>query len=96
MQHSPKQWHAMTIADQLGNVGSEYSRAVNNRDRNQERFTAARTRFLELLNLTIRDPRWNFFRKRELLRLREISCEDFPENLQTYFDQFAIMARKDV
>ena len=94
MQHSSDHWQTLTIAEQLGNVGSEYSRAVNNRNTNEVRFNAARNRFLELLDLTIIDPRWNVFRKRELLRLREISCENFPADLQAYFDRFALLARK--
>ena len=98
MQHSELasgRWHSMTIAEQLGNVGSEYSRAVNSLKRNDQiRFTFARIRFLELLDLTINDSRWNIYRKRELLRLRESSCDNFPEDLQTYFDQFALLARK--
>ena len=94
MQHKEERWFTLSLADQLGNVGSEYSRAVNNRGRNEARFNAARDRFLELLDLTICDPRWNIYRKRELLRLREISAADFPEDLQKYFDQFAFLARK--
>lgn len=84
----------MTIAEQLGNVGSEYSRIISSRKRSdQERFNSALERYLELLDLTINDPRWDFYRKRELLRLREFSCENFPEDLQKYFDQFALLAR---
>ena len=89
-------WFTLTIAEQLGNVGSEYSRAGSSlKQGNQVRFRAAQERFLELLDLTIIDPRWSVFRKRELLRLREICCEDFPDNLQDYFDQFALLARKN-
>jgi hypothetical protein len=93
MQHSREHWRRMTLASQLGNVGSEYSRAVSNKNRNEARFISAQNRYLELLDLTINDPRWNVFRKRELLRLREISAQDFPGDLQKYFDQFAFLAR---
>ena len=98
MQHSDLangRWWTMTLAEQLGNVGSEYSRAVSSRKRNDQiRFAGASKRYLELLDLTVNDPRWSVFRKRELLRLREISCQDFPESLQSFFDQFALLARK--
>jgi hypothetical protein len=94
MQHTPEHWTTLSIASQLGNVGSEYSRAVLNHHKNQARFEAARTRFLELLDLTISDVRWNVYRKKELLRLREVSCENFPEDLQKYFDQFALLVRR--
>ena len=98
MQHqdlAAGRWHTMTLAEQLGNVGSEYSRVISSRKRNDEtRFFSAQVRFLELLDLTINDPRWNLYRKREFLRMREFSCENFPDNLQKYFDQFALLARK--
>ena len=99
MQHTELangRWFTMTLAQQLGNVGSEYSRAVNSQIRNdQAHFEGASKRYLELLDLTINDPRWSLARKRELLRLREISSQDFPEDLQIFFDQFALLARKD-
>jgi hypothetical protein len=85
----------MTIAEQLGNVGSEYSRILSNHKKNNEaRLRSALVRFLELLDLTINDPRWSLARKRELLRLREVSCDGYPESLQKYFDQFALLSRK--
>ena len=72
-------WQKMSIAEQLGNVGSEYSRILASRKRGDEnRFRAALSRFLELLDFTINDIRWDLPRKRELLRLREVSCQDFP------------------
>ncbi|OGE76792.1 MAG: hypothetical protein A3C85_03385 [Candidatus Doudnabacteria bacterium RIFCSPHIGHO2_02_FULL_48_21] len=89
-------WQQMSIADQLGNVGSEYSRILSSRRRQDEaRFQGALSRFLELLDLTINDERWDLGRKRELLRLREISCKGFPEGLQKYFNHFALLARKN-
>ena len=94
MLHSKERWLAMSTAEQLGNIGSEYSRIISARKRNdQARFNSALMRYLELLDLTISDPRNDFYRKRELLRLREHSCENFPEDLQKYFDQFALLAR---
>jgi hypothetical protein len=100
MQHenlANGRWFTMSIAEQLGNVGSEYSRIVSSRKRNNTaRFNSALERYLELLDLTINDPRWGFYRKRELLRLREYSCENFPENLQKFFDQFALVARNKI
>lgn len=95
MQHSQERWFTLSLADQLGNVGSEYSRILASRKSNNEaRFKSALVRFLELLDLTIQDPRWSFFRKRELLRLRETCCDSFPSDLQKYFDRFALLARK--
>ena len=104
MQHQELangRWFTMTLAEQLGNVGSEFSRAANSLKRNDKpRFDSALVRFLELLDLTISDNRWSGFRKKELLRLRETSCEELLNNkpdskLQKYFDQFVLLARKN-
>src|SRR5687768_3019112 len=96
-------WHTMRLAEQLGNVGSEYERALQGKDRGDTvRFENAFTRMLELLDLTITDPRWKNHRLRELVRLREVVCEelvgeieppkDLP-NLRNYFLYFGILAR---
>jgi hypothetical protein len=95
MMHSIERWHSLTLAEQLGNVGSEYSRMVRNFKLNDtDKFQSALTRYLELLDFTIEDPRWNLARKRELLRVREVSCENFSDSFQKYFDQFALLARR--
>lgn len=93
-------WFKMTLAEQLGNVGSEYSRALNWARKDAGRFNSALTRYLELLDLTINDPRWGTNRKKEFLRLREKSCEELIDGgtdqyFQKYFDQFALLARKN-
>lgn len=97
MQHQNLQegkWFRMSLAEQLGNVGSEYSRVVKNtKEHKVARAESARARYFELLDLTKRDPRWNIYRKRELSRLREITGEDFSGNLQQYFDRFALLVR---
>lgn len=95
MQHSQQRWHTLSLPEQLGNIGSEYSRMLSSLKRNdQDRFKLALVRFLELLDFSINDPRWNVARKKELLRLRETSCENYPANLQKYFDQFALLSRR--
>ena len=84
----------LSLAEQLGNVGSEYSRITRNeKSGNEQRALSARKRYFELLDLTINDPRWSVHRKRELLRLREITGEQVPEDLQKYFDQFVGLVR---
>ena len=51
-------WHTMTLAEQLGNVGSEVSRAVRAKGQgNEGRMNAALGRALELFDLTAADPR---------------------------------------
>lgn len=94
-------WHAMTLAEQLGNVGSEYDRAHRSRHLGDvERFQHASNRFLELFELTLSDPRWRGPRLRELARVREAACEELfsSESTEKAFDQyflyFAISARR--
>jgi hypothetical protein len=98
-------WHTMTIAEQLGNVGSEYERARSSKERGDEvRFEHAFARLLELLDLTIADPRWKNHRLKELTRLREVICDELlnetPEfvqesDLREYFLYFGILARSE-
>lgn len=90
----------MSLAEQLGNVGSEYERALKWKTKgNREYFEKAFYRMLELLDLTISDKRWQNYRLKELTRLRESVCEellgnnDSGNNLKKYFLQFAILAR---
>ena len=91
----------MTLAEQLGNVGSEYERAVRWKQRgDNHRFEQALDRMLDLLDLTIVDKRWKNHRLKELVRLREVVCAELcdPESspageLAKYFMDFAILAR---
>src|SRR3989344_9359629 len=51
-------WHKMSLAEQLGNIGSEVSRARRAEGKQEERFKAATDRALELFDLTLSDVRW--------------------------------------
>ena len=92
-------WFGMTLPEQLGNVGSEYSRAWRWKGANRPDYAdKAIDRMLELLDLTLADSRWRNHRLKELSRLREQVCGEFflPDQqpaLQKYFDQFAQAAR---
>ena len=93
-------WLTMTMAEQLGNVGSEFERALSARKLGDEaRFLNATHRFYELINLTLGDPRWKGGRRRELARIKEESamCLDGEKIdgawLREYFLQFAFLAR---
>ena len=95
-------WHTMTLAEQLGNTGSEVERAVRHKEKNnQESSTLAFYRALELLDLTIADKRW-ITRLKELCRTREVLCDFFAGKnefkttsgfLIKYFYQFGYLAR---
>lgn len=91
-------WQEMTLAEQLGNVGSEYERIIQARRKGiKDREASALARYLELLDLTLSDNRWAGLRRRELARIREQSLVEFEKGnsaaLSRYFLQFAILAR---
>lgn len=96
-------WHAMTLSEQLGNVGSEVGRAASNlRQGNKERSDSALVRAFELIDLTLADKRWKGLRLREIARLREVCADTFygdkeygstPESLEKYLNHFAMAAR---
>lgn len=94
-------WHTLSLLEQMGNVGSEISRAIRWRGRDEKLYEGALDRALELLDLTIQDPRWRK-RLRELTRAREVLCDTILggkeysctlEEFERYFFQFALAAR---
>ena len=97
-------WQTFTLAEQLGNIGSEVGRALNWHKRgDEEQWRKALDRGLELFDLTIADARWRA-RLREILRAREVLCNFFygdntfhsePAQLEFYFTAFALLARRD-
>jgi hypothetical protein len=94
-------WFELCLVEQLGNIGSEVSRASQWQNRDEKLFWMAVERTLELFDLTLEDERWRG-RHREIARAREVFCDavcggqlyksDFP-SLMRYFDQFASAAR---
>jgi len=97
-------WWQLTLAEQLGNVGSEISRAAKWSGRNDALARGALERALELLDLTLDDPRHRQSpaRLRELARTREVVVDFFAganeyrstaADLQRYFDAYALAAR---
>lgn len=96
-------WHSLSLMEQLGNAGSEVSRALRARGNGHaERERSALERFLELIDMTIADPRLKG-RRREICRVREIVCDFFvggnvhrstPESLDRYFLPYAKAARR--
>jgi hypothetical protein len=93
----------MSLMEQLGNAGSEVSRALRARGSgNAERERSALERFLDLIDLTLADPRLKG-RRKEICRVREIVCDYFvgdnvyrstPESLDRYFLPFAKAVRR--
>lgn len=103
-QLSAGRWQQLSLAEQLANAGSEVSRALNWKAKNNEdRVQSAFARALELLDLTAGDPR-HLTRLKEIVRLRECLADYFYGNNQyvsteaawrKYFDAFAYLARKN-
>lgn len=101
-QHDPARWQTLSLAEQLGNIGSEVHRARMAQTISETRFLAARDRALELFDLTISDQRWKG-RLSEIARVREVFCDAVTggtlydsnlSELEPYFDHFALAARK--
>jgi hypothetical protein len=98
-------WWQLSLAEQLGNIGSEVSRAAKWTERNPGLARGALERALELFDLTLDDPRHRTSppRLRELARAREVVVDFFDgvneyqsttTSLQKYFDAYALAARK--
>jgi hypothetical protein len=95
-------WHELSFFEQMANVGAEVGRTVGWREKNQPDYSnRAFERALELLDLTISDPK-NGSRLRELLRVREALADHFAfdnsyrstdESWQRYFYPFQFAAR---
>jgi hypothetical protein len=97
-------WFELSLAEQLGNIGSEISRAVKWTDRRPELARGALERALELIDLTLDDPRHRQSppRLREIARVREVVVDFFDgsnqyqttaSGLQRYFDAYALAGR---
>ena len=95
-------WQTFSLLFQLANVGSEVGRALRARaDGVPPHQNVAFERSLELLHLTITDPKHRQ-RLRELCRAREVMCDFFygdnqygsiAESLDEYFLEFGIAAQ---
>ncbi len=96
-------WWELSLYEQLGNVGSEVSRALRWRTRNPQISQGAFERALELMDLTLDDPRHrrSVICLRELARAREVMVDflsgsneyqSTDVSLQRYFDAFAVAA----
>ncbi len=97
-------WEKLTLMEQLANIGSEVSRALNWQEKGKKDFSLkAFYRALELLDLTIADPK-NKHRLKEVCRTREVLVDYFfgdnkykgtAESFRKYFLAFNYAARKN-
>ena len=99
---SKDRWFTMSLADQLGNIGSEVGRARKWAGKDEQSFWGAVTRALELFDLTREDPRWQK-RRPELNRARESFADAILggkeywstlEDIENYFIPFAMLSMR--
>ncbi len=98
-------WHQMSLAEQMGNIGSEFDRIVSWRKKNNPELAGkAFDRTLALIDLSMMDSRWRWSARRELARVRELICDALVgdnhyntplEFFSKYFYQFALVARRN-
>ena len=95
-------WVELSLMEELGIFGSDVGRARSAEGRDTKMFQDAVDRALDLFDLTLEDPRWKG-RREEIARAREVFCdaalggkeyETSLEDLENYFMEFAIAARK--
>ncbi|QQG42402.1 MAG: hypothetical protein HYW15_02735 [Candidatus Giovannonibacteria bacterium] len=94
-------WSRLSLKEQMGNIGSEVSRAASWRAKDKKLYDGAVERALELFDLTLEDKRWRG-RLLEIARAREVFCDAISggaeyksslEDLEKYFLQFAYAVR---
>ncbi len=96
-QSAMETWGEKSLAYQMGNIGSEVSRSLKNREK-PARFQGCFDRALELFDFTIDalQQKREFAKLREVCRAREEFCDFFsgnsyhtdPAKMQAYYDQF--------
>ena len=92
-----ERWATLSLAEQMGNIGSEVGRAINERD-NPERRDGAIERALDLFSATAECH--SGLRLHEILRARDEFLRLFYDNstdyeaVERYFYQFALAARR--
>ena len=94
-------WLSRPITFQMGNIGSEVSRALKwSAKNNQERADKSSDRALELFDFTIESNIKNHARLTEILKARDEFCDYFfndnsyqtdPDRMQRYYDGFVMM-----
>ena len=100
-EETRQNWGNYPITYQMGNIGSEVSRALKwTRKGNKQRADKAIDRALELFDFTIEANTNNHPRLTEILKAREEFCDYFfnhnsyhtdPAQMQKYYDGFVMM-----
>ncbi len=97
-------WFELSLCSQMGNIGSEIGRANKWKNKDAKIYESAIFRAIELLDLTLSDPRWRK-RGKEIARAKEVVCDAWLggkeynstlDSLEKYFYHFAYAARNSV
>jgi len=72
-------WQKLTFFEQMANIGSEVFRMIKWKNRHQKNYQNAFERALELLDLTMADPK-NRKRLKEIARVREVLVDTYFDN----------------
>lgn len=94
---SKERWFALSLTEQLGNIGSEVGRAAKWQGKDEDSFWGAVTRALELFDITQMDTRWKK-RRREIDRARETFADavlggrEYKSNLKSLEEYFMLFA----
>ncbi len=100
---SREKWFSLSLAQQLGNIGSEVGRAAKWQGKDENSFWGAVSRALDLFDITQADKRWKESRVLEIGRAKEIFADavlggheykSSLKDLENYFMQFAIVAMR--
>ena len=95
-----KRWQKFSFIEQMANIGSEVFRMLKWRGKDDRNSTLAFDRALELIDLTLTDPK-NKIRFKEIARVREVLVDYTFDNeykttdkyLNNYFYSFNYAAR---
>ncbi len=95
-----EKWAAMSVFDQLGNIGSEVGRSLNAKRRGDEKSAeAAESRALDLFDATYEawlvssPPRIKELQLSKQQYLNAYNSPNYDNGIENYFMQFAIAAR---
>lgn len=95
-----EKWQKLSFFDQMANIDAEIGRTINWREKDKNKSISAFERGLELLDLTILDPK-NKSKLKELCRVREMIADHFyfkneysstSKSWQDYFYPFSYAA----
>lgn len=100
-----EKWNKMSLAQKLGNIGSEVARAIYWQDKGESKeFDFCYHNILAMLNSTINGLQDQPLKRKELLLLKEVLVSYFEkrgfqkskEALKNYFLPFALLATKNL